>query len=379
MKNGSNLTVKIFASIADIDKNEWDDIFPDIAESYGFFKTIDESLSRQFKSYYILIYENSRIECAAPCFIMDYPLETTVEGPLKKILTRLKNIAPRLFTLRILICGCQAAEGKIGIREPGRKDIALTLVNEMYKLALKEKAHLIAFKDFDEKFTGFFGPLSKIGFHKVQGYPSVELDVRFNSFEEYLDSLSKPTRKSLRKKFKQLEEKAKIDMEITSDISGLLDEAHTLYLNTLNKSEVQFERLTKDFFKNISKNMPAETKYFLWRINGKLVAFDLCLVKGDMLVDEYIGLDYEVAYEYSLYYVSFRDIVSWCIQNGIHKYESGALNYDPKKRLDFKFIPEYIYFKHRNFFLNFLFGMLSSLLKPENYDPVLKAMQEERI
>lgn len=377
MKTAPRISVRVSRSITEIAKEDWESVFPSIAESYDFFKTIDETLSGQFKSFYISLSDGPRVLCVAPCFAMDYPLDTTVEGFLKKIMSWFQHRVPKMLTLRVLICGCQAAEGRIGISDKDCPDIALALSRAMDAVAKREKAHIISFKDFSREYDSFFKPLLKNGFHKMQGYPSVELDISFSSFDGYLESLSKATRKSLKRKFKEVEELPKIELEVRAELGGLLDEAYGLYLETLHKSEVQFEQLTKEFFRNISKNMPGETKYFLWRIGGKLVAFDLCLVAGGTLVDEYIGMDYDFAYKYHLYYVTYRDILSWCIQNRIRTYESGALNYDPKKRLDLKFIPQYIYVKHGNAIMNFLLGLLCYLLKPENFDPVLKAMKKE--
>ncbi len=369
------LKVKISNSIIDIDKKEWDSVFPPIVESYNFFKTSDSALRNQFKPYYISIYEDDGIICSAPCFIMDYPLETTLEGPLKKIASILRKLMPRLFTLRVMVCGCTSSEGRIGIKYPERSNIIEALVKEMERIAKKEGAKFIAFKDFSEEYATALTPLKKMGFHKITSYPSVELDIRFKTFEDYLSSLSRMTRKDLKRKFKKLQD-IKIEMEVVNEAGGLIDSIYKLYLYNLKGSEVQFEILTKEFFSDISKNMPKKTRYFQWRHNGKLTAFNLCLVSKDVLVDEYIGMDPAFAYKYHLYYVTFRDIITWCIQNGIRTYESGALGYDPKKRLDLKFISQYIYVKNVNRLINFFFGMVCLVLKPENFDPVLKSLKD---
>ncbi len=121
--------------------------------------------------------------------------------------------------------------------------------------------------------------------------------------------------------------------------------------------------------------MPGQTKYFLWRMNGKLVAFTFCLVSGERLIDYYLGLDYSVAHEYHLYFVKFRDLMKWSIVNKIKKYEMGSGGYDPKKRLDFKFTPLYAYAKHRSKWVNPFFKILCFLLKPENFEPLFKEMK----
>jgi predicted N-acyltransferase len=93
------------------------------------------------------------------------------------------------------------------------------------------------------------------------------------------------------------------------------------------------------------------------------------------MVGEYLGFDYGVAYKYHLYFVAFRDKVRWCIKNGIRVYETGALNYDPKKRLDYKFIPQYIYARHRNNLANSFLSALIRMLEPGRRDPVLKSLR----
>jgi predicted N-acyltransferase len=83
-------------------------------------------------------------------------------------------------------------------------------------------------------------------------------------------------------------------------------------------------------------------------------------------------LDYRFAYQYHLYFLTFRDILTWCIENGIKRYETGALSYEPKKRLGLEFVPMFVYAKHRNKLLNPFFKLLCSFLRPERFDPILQ-------
>ena len=368
------LGTKIFSKADDITRSQWYQLFPPIVESYDFFRTLDQTTTEQFKNYYITIYENDQMVCIAPCFLMDYPLETTIEGPLRKIIEKIKKIFPRFLSIRALICGASACEGRIGLKSDQPATIIKELIHAMFLLAQSQKASLIAFKDFPRASQSCLAPIASFAFHEVQAYPAAELTIHFKSFDEYFSSLSRATRKDLKRKFAKVADVA-ITMETRNALGDELDAAYALYTNTLGKSDVQFEIMPKTFFQNISINMPDEAKYFLWRIDGKLVAFNLCLVKNGILVDAYIGLDYAIAHQYHLYYLTFRDIVIWCIENKISVYEAGALNYDPKKRLDFKFIPQYIYARHVNPVLNFFFGAICTIIKPENYDPIFKALK----
>ena len=377
MKSHSDLTVKVVKKIGDISPGEWNAAFPDILEGYHFFKTIDESDFEGYSFYYIMVYKKGSPVGAAPCFVMDYPLDTTIEGPLKKFLAKVKEFFPNILRLRALICGSVVSEGRIGIAAGHKGPVIRKIASAMETLARKERASLVAFKDFSGQYTGALDILIKEGFYKINSYPAVEMDINFKSFDEYLDTLSSATRKDLRRKFKKANGHAKIDLEVRDEIGGALDDAYFLYLQTLYKSEVRFERVPKDFFVNISKNMKNRVKYFLWRIDGRLAAFNLCLASGGILIDEYLGLDYLLTHKYPLYFITFRDVIGWCVENGVKRYESGALTYEPKKRLDLRFIPHYIYAKHRNKFVNPFFKLLCAFLKPENFDAALKEMKKK--
>ena len=122
--------------------------------------------------------------------------------------------------------------------------------------------------------------------------------------------------------------------------------------------------------------MPKESKFFIWRIDGKMAAFAWCLISKEYFIDYYLGFDYAVAYKYHLYLVRLRDLIKWCIANGIKKYEMGVTNYEPKRRMGFDYIPLYFYMKHCNKLFNPLFKIGICFMKPENFEPVFKEMKK---
>ncbi len=375
--NKMPFTVTIYRSVDEIAPHAWADIFPSVVENYQFYKVIEKTLLTDYQFYYITIYRDSKIICLVPAFITEFALDTTIKGPLKNFTLKLRKRFPHWLILKVFICGSPLSGGKLGVIDQDQPEIAYVLNETISSLTKKEKINIFAFKDFHQTYTKFLDHLLTYKFHKIHGFPFVELKIDFKSFDEYLARLSKSTRKGLKKKFKLIDNQPHFEIEVRDNLGELVDEAYQLYLNTLKKSEIQFEVLPKSFFELIATYMPQETKFFLWKLNGKLVAFDLCLASGNQMIDEYIGLDYTVAHQYQLYFDTYRVIIQWCIANGIQSYEAGALNYDPKKRLDFAFIPQYIYTKHRNPIINIFFRFLGFILKPENFDPVLRSMKKD--
>ncbi len=363
---------KVARRISEIPADDWNKAFPNILESYDFFKTLDESSLGQFKFYYIMVYDRGVPVGAAACFLMDYSLDTSISGPLKRVTCAIKKLAPKLFSLRALICGTPLGQGRMG----GACDPAGVLdavLRRMEQIAKKNKAAVVALKDFDKTYTKILDPLKKDGFSKFDSLPWTGLDVHVKEWEGYLKHLSGATRYDLRRKFKKVDSLVSLDLEITGALKDdVLKDVYKMYLDIVARHDMEFEVLSIDFFRNISKNMPDHTKFFLWRIDGVLVAFLFCLVSKDLMIDYYVGFDYSVAHKYHLYFIKFRDTLNWCIKNGIKKYEMGATGYEPKRRLGFEFVPLYVYVRFRNRMMRPLLTFISQFLKFENFDPDLK-------
>ena len=150
-----------------------------------------------------------------------------------------------------------------------------------------------------------------------------------------------------------------------------MDEVYPLYLQVYQKSPLQFEKLTKDYLRRLGREMPDKARFFLWRQNGKAVAFSVCLVNGDTLYDEYLGLDYAVALDLHLYFYTLRNIVSWAMAHGYKWYCSSALNYDPKLHLKCELVPLDLYVAHTSAVANFFLRRILPLLEPTRNDKTL--------
>jgi predicted N-acyltransferase len=283
------------------------------------------------------------------------------------------------MSIKTLFCGLPMGQGRIGLK--GDKENVLASICEcMEEVARKNKASIIVFKDFNDSYAEDLQLLLKRGFLKSHSLPSTVMKIDFDSFEGYFKNLSSSSREGFRRKFKKI---AKDNPPITMEVCGSLDEAtasqvHALYLQTAQQSDVEFEMLPKDFFINVSKSLPNEASFFLWRTQDKkLIAFAFCMVKGDYFVDYYLGFDYTVAHKYNLYLVRFRGLLEWCVANKMKTYEMGQSSYEIKRRLGFKFLPLYIYTKPCNKLIAPFFRFHNKFLMFERFDPVFKEMRQE--
>jgi len=373
----TGITSQVYKKIEEISPDVWKSVFPETLESYEFFKSLDESGFEQFSFRYLLVYDGESVVGAASFFLMHYPLETTVQGPLRSVMFGIKRLFPGLFDLKAVIAGLPMDQGRLGIKSDDPQAVIREIIACLERCAAENKANILAFKDFGAEYTELLRPLLETGFCKVQNLPSTAMDLNFGSFEDYMKTLSKASRDGLKRKLKKLSAGTQFDLEITHRLTPqALDEVYALYLQTEAHGDTQFETVPKLFFERVAVNMPEETYFFLWRKEGKMVAFAYCLAADGHFLDFYLGFDYAIAFDYHLYFVRFRDLMHWCIQNKMKKYEMGATGYEAKRRLGFKMVPIFIYAKCRTAWLNPAFKVLCRTVQPENFHQVFKEMKK---
>jgi predicted N-acyltransferase len=275
--------------------------------------------------------------------------------------------------MRVLMVGCAAGTGDLGACD-GKDEawVANALRASLWIYARQKGASLIVLKDFPAKYRPVLETFSSNGYARIPSMPMTRLALHsFQNWEEYFRTLSKATRKDLRRKFRKAERAPKIDVNVVGDITAYIDEIHPLYLQVHERSPLKFETLTKDYFRAICERMSERARFFIWRQSGKIVAFSFCLICDDAMYDECIGLDYSVALDLHLYFYTLRDVITWSLEHGLRFYYSNPLNYEPKLHLDCELVPLDLYVMHTNAFLNPAFRRIVKLIGPTRHDQLL--------
>jgi len=365
------LACKIYDSIDRIAQKDWEALFGDIPESHPFYRALEKSELSGFVFYYLVIYREEEILLIAPLFSADFNLDIAVEGKLYGVIKLIRKLFPRFLVAKTLFCGSPFAEcGALGTGQDFQDSLELIplLGRQVKDLAAKLNAPLIIFKDFPEEKTAILDVLQRQGFSKAKSFPAVLVDVNFKSFEDYLKSLGSSTRKNLNKKLKQAGAAGNIKVIIAEDIGREIKQVIRLYENTYRHGTTRFEHLNEKFFLKMAEELPSQTRFFFYYCDGKLAAFNLCFVYKDLLIDKFIGFDYDICRRYNLYFVSWAHNIKWCIEKGLRYYYPGQTDYQLKLRLGGRLIPLFAYLKHRNYFLNLTLKLLIALLKPDNFD-----------
>jgi predicted N-acyltransferase len=318
--------------------------------------------------------DSGGVRAIQPVFFLRQNLVEGVPGKIRSLIELARKIFPRFLTMRVLMAGCAAGAGDLGACDDKDKEWAANALQASLRTyARQKKASLVVLKDFPSGYRPAFEAFCLNGYSRIPSMPMTRLPLHhFQDWDDYFRTLSKATRKDLRRKFGKTQRAPRIDMEMVNDIIPYIDEIHPLYLQVHERSPFKFETLTKDYFRAVSERMSDRARFFIWWQSGKIVAFSFCLICDDAIYDECMGLDYSVALALHLYFYTLRDVITWALQQRLKYYYSNPLNYEPKLHLDCELVPLDLYVMHTNSFLNPIFRRAIKYLGPTRHDPILR-------
>ena len=351
----------------------WSQAFADRRKDHRYYEIVEDTV-RGFDYRYIVVADaGGTVRAVQPCFILDQDLLQGAGPRVGAVVARVRRVWPRFMCLRTLMVGCVAGEAHIEADAAPAPAAMRLLAEALPALARQAKTPLVVLKEFPARYRGALACFRRAGFTCIPSMPTTSLSIVYPSFDDYMSrALSSRTRKDLRKKFRDAAKSARIEMSVVDDIPAVIDDVYPLYLRVYERSKLRFEKLSKDYFCRLGRDMADKVRLFIWRQNGRTIAFALCMIEGETICGEYIGLDYGIALDLHLYHHVFRDVMTWAIANGFKSLAVGGLNYEPKLRLKCRLDPLDLYVKHTSPLLNLLLKRLLPLLEPTRQEKILR-------
>lgn len=368
-------TAHVFARTTDVLPHLWERAFGKSLKDFAYYQLIEDTLGEYFTFRYLLICRVDGAPIALqPLIITDQDLAASAPRGIQLLIGRIRSLWPRFLRSKMLMAGCLVGDGALGVIDGDLAGAAPILAEAVSKLAGHERISLITLKDFPATQRTELNCLRSNGYARLDSFPALELPLTVASFEDYLDTkVSKATRKNIRRKLRHSDSvRPSIQLEVLEDASGIIDDIYPLYLNVASRGAVTFEVFTRSYFLEAGRRMPGRFRYFVWRQNHRVVAFSFCTLFGEAIYDNDIGLDYTVAHEFNLYYVTFRDIIVWALAHGLTRYYSAPFNYEPKLRLGMDLLRVDAYVRHRSDFVNSFLKRLAPHFAPAKSDRALR-------
>ena len=351
----------------------WQAAFAGKTKDHRFYEIVADTLGSKFEHHYLSLADHAgKVRGIQPVFFVRQNL---VEGipALRRAVDKIRERFPRFLTMRLLMVGNAAGEGHLSVCAPGDEGwVANALYQVLEIYGRQAKASLVVFKDFPATYRDVLWKFPANDYTRVPSMPMTQLTLTYRDFDHYVSTLGSSTRKDLRRKFRRVAAADPITVEVVTDLTPSVDEVYPFYLQVHERSPMKFERLTKEYLSQLGRRMPDRVRFFIWRQNGKAIAFSVALVHDGTIYDDYLGLDYRVALDLHLYFYTLRDILSWSITEGLKRYRSSPLNYQPKLHLGCDLYPLDLYVRHINPVLNKVFRPILKLLEPTRHDRVLQ-------
>jgi hypothetical protein len=353
----------------------WSYAFASERKDHRYYEIVEDTIQREFEfRYFAITDDDGEVRAIQPFFILDQDLLAGTSRKVRPFIEAVRRAWPGFMRVRTLMIGCAAGEGHLdGDDSPSQSSHAKILASTVAEHARKLGASIIVLKEFPARYRTALSCFERYGFTRVPSLPMTKLNIDYPNFDEYMKrALNSATRTKLRRKFRIAAQARPIDMTVVDDVTPLIGEIYPLYLQVYERSALHFEKLTEEYFCRIGRQMSDKARFFIWRQNGKIIAFALCLVEGDAFFAEYVGFDYAVALNLHLYHYVVRDMISWAIDNNYKSFRSSGLNYDPKLHLRHLLDPVDLYVRHTSWMINGVLKRVLPLIEPTRYDKTLR-------
>ena len=275
-------------------------------------------------------------------------------GPLKTAVTATRRLWPRFLKPKLASLGSPVTEWAALAVAPTRSAEDRTalvgaLIEGLMRRARERGADLLAIKDAPDAVVFVRTAAEMNGFAPMASLPEASIDLSAMTDEAgYWASLSKATRKDLRRKLKGGSE---VRIERARDLAPLAADIDRLYAATRARSDLQFEVLDHRYFQAALDELGDDAALFLFRLDGAVIAFTLLIERGGVMIDKYYCAEANGA-AFNLYFVSWIHHIRYAIARGVRRFEAGQSLYEPKLRLGCALEPTTIYFRHRHPVLN---------------------------
>lgn len=367
----------VYESIDDIGRERWNAVFPREVEAFDYLLAVAAAGLEGFRWRYLVAEDGGRLIAAAPAFLTEYALDTTLTGPSKRVVSTIRQRFPAALTPRLACIGSPCAEMvTVGfapeLDERARVQALRVLMDGFERAAVREQCTLLAVKDAASSDQALWrSVLESRGYRPIPGLPVAHLDVDFDDLETYLARLSPGTRKDMRRKLRAL---ARVRIEVRGDLNDILDRVMELYRATRARAEFQFETLTPEYFTGVVARMRERAFFVLYYCGEDLLAVNLLLQGEHMLLDKFFCMDAERGRPLNLYFLSWFTNLRLCLERGLNRYQSGPAAYENKLRLGSRLTRTTMFFRHRNALVNGALRLAAPLLAPR--DPVPEVQRD---
>jgi predicted N-acyltransferase len=299
----------VVKTIQDIQKAEWESLVDtDLTGiSHAWFKTVEESGMRDMS--YVLVKEDGNLVAAAVCYPYTEALYS-VRVPFLEVRSPF-GVSPAFFFkspafIEYLMRGLR----QVQMYTDTQGLLLLELKKDEFTTIRKKAKHMVEFPLHDETY----------------------LDLDFNDFDEYLQSLGSSDRRSIRKTLNRAEKRWNITTVFTHEFSRWKHVAHNLLGYMCEEHDSHRMHLTGKFYDALEKNLKDRAELIICFKENIPLACGLVLNSATTAQHKFVGIDPEYR-KYQAYFLLYYEGIKRAIEKNQEKICFGPTTYSFKEKI----------------------------------------------
>jgi predicted N-acyltransferase len=350
-------SISLARSIDERDADEWRAACGgrvDAVMDPRFLRAVENSMGHEARFCNVVVRDAVGAPAAAAFFSL-YSIDGMLLAPesWKKAVARIRWLWPSFLKVQVLFCGCPVSTGESHLRiTPGADPSATLRLLDGYlmRMARKEGAHFIVFKEFGPEQAVHTDSLPSLGYVRADSLPMNSFPACFRDFDHVSASFRSRYRNQLlrsRKKFERSRLRA-VHLRGRMGVDALYtEEVHRLYLAVLNRAEVKLECLPAEFFRELARQFPEDAAFTLIYQDKRLVAFMCGVFHQKTYLNLFCGFDYELNEETDLYFNLMYEDLDHALRQKVQSIHVGQTANEFKSRMGCFLEPRCFYVKTR--------------------------------
>ena len=347
--------------------------------SYGLLRAIERSLWGGLTVRYVSVRDGDDIIAFTPVYIgTNLNFNALMPGFVQRSYTAMVDNLGLGAAYKVAVVGCLISDrGWIPARPGCDMEAVLSLLlPKIESVAREHGAKFILIKDIHREFQ-YSHKFVESGYVQVFSLPTIHVATAFNSFDEYLGSLTKNGRKHARKTYRRAE--GMLTLRQVTDFAPWIPSVYPLFRNTFLKAKYQFEELSPQFFEECAHSSTPKTKMILCHKGSDIVGALLMFYDSREQLSKRIGIDYRQEETPLIYNLLMYEGLRHAVECGITKVHLGQSTYVPKTRMGGQLDDQYLFLKPFSMDLRISMPLQKAWLNRYRSDRVLKNLREESI
>jgi hypothetical protein len=351
-----SLTCRLYDSIRDVNLPDWQRILSECGGATfmdpRLIAAAEAGMGESCRFRHAIVYDAAGVPVAcANLSAMSIDLAYLVDPVAAWVLGHLPRPLSGLRHLKVLFCGLPISAGQNNLalapHAPSRQVLA-ALDAVMTQWANQWGARAIVYKEFRKRDLEAMHALEGLGYRCIATPPMHLFPPRFPDFAHYRAALKSHYRKQIghsQDKF----QRGNIEIAILTDPADIrrvyTRDVHALYESVVDRSDMRLERLSLDFFLELSTRLQGNVELIVFSRQSRIVVIGWCLEANAVYHMLFMGIDYELNAEFDLYFNLIYAVLDRALRKGVGEIRVGQAADAFKAKLGCRPEPLYMYMK----------------------------------